>query len=62
MFDGVPLPLLTGLHVLGSSERKICRLFFLEEVPPAFNRIARAQDSPFQKTRLFGKYSITYGR
>jgi len=31
---GVPLLLSTGQHVLGSSERKICRLFFLEEVPP----------------------------
>jgi len=30
----VPLPLSTGQHVLGSSERKNCRLFFLEEVPP----------------------------
>jgi len=27
--------------------------------PSAFNRIASAENSPFQKTRLFGKYSIT---
>jgi len=28
--------------------------------PSAFNRIANAEDSPFQKTRLLGKYSITW--
>jgi len=28
--------------------------------PSAFNRIASAEDLPFQKTRLFGKYSITW--
>jgi len=40
--ERVTLPLLTGQQVLGSSERKICCLFFLEEVPPS-------EDSPFQK-------------
>jgi len=28
--------------------------------PSAYNRIASAGDSPFQKTGLFGKFSITW--
>jgi len=40
-------------------EKNLLVIFLGRGSPSAFNRIARAEDSPFQKTRLFGKYSIT---
>jgi len=55
----VPLPLSTGKQVFGSSERKIGGFFLGRGSPSAFNWIASAEDSHFQKNRLFWKHSIT---
>jgi len=49
----VPLPLSTGKQVFGSSERKIGGFFLGRGSPSAFNWIASAEDSHFQKNRLF---------
>jgi len=42
----------------GPLREKFVGYFFGRGSPSAFNRIASAEDSPFQKTRLFGKYSM----
>jgi len=41
-------------------EKNLLVIFLGRGSPFAFNRIAIAEDSPFQKTRLFGKYSIAW--
>jgi len=46
----------------GPLREKLVLIFLGRGSPSAFNRIASAEDSPFKKTRLFGKYPITYGR
>jgi len=43
----------------GPLREKFAGYFSWKRFPLRLNRIASAGDSPFQKTRLFGKYTIT---